>query len=346
MATLAIIRKTIGYGKRSDIISYSQFEEMTGMTRPSVCDGINYALERGLVTREKSGQYWQYSIKVVAIDYQYAGTTSSHRLPEVVAIDYQLDEKVVAIDYPQKKRNLNKTKESNTTPKGVAATPQKSSTIDLSDYPAKEPEPQPEETIPDALLPDTFEATTKPSPATNRDRARAESGDSKHIPSPPQLDLGQEVKGFEAGDGGRDMTSSSKARDKPAPKAKKQPRKVPIYPDDPPVIVLYKQKTNYEPNPYQTGQLMAKALDLDRLEETIDYWLGCGYKVNNVRGVLDRYSKGVPIYEFSAGRNDRGTGMGGPGSARPVAAHPAAPDPNHWNRPPEELDRECANYRP
>jgi phage replication O-like protein O len=39
--TLAIIRKTIGYGKRSDIISYSQFEEMTGMTRPSVCDGIN-----------------------------------------------------------------------------------------------------------------------------------------------------------------------------------------------------------------------------------------------------------------------------------------------------------------
>jgi DNA-binding transcriptional ArsR family regulator len=45
-------------------------------------------------------------------------------------------------------------------------------------------------------------------------------------------------------------------------------------------------------------------------------------------------------------RNDRGTGMGGPGSARPVAAHPAAPDPNHWNRDPAELDRETAAYRP
>jgi biotin operon repressor len=42
-----------------------------------------------------------------------------------------------------------------TTPNGVAAPPQKSRTIDLSDYPAKEP--QPEEQLPMPSYPDTLE---------------------------------------------------------------------------------------------------------------------------------------------------------------------------------------------
>jgi hypothetical protein len=49
----------------------------------------------------------------------------------------------------------------------------------------------------------------------------------------------------------------------------------------------------------------------------------------------------------TTGRNDRGTGMGGPRSARPVATprHPAAPDPDYWNRPPEDIEREWAEFR-
>lgn len=320
--TLAVIRKTAGFGKKTDIISYSQFEEMTGMSRPSVCDGINYALERGLVIREKVGQYWSYSIKVVATDYQSTQTTSSHRVPEVVALGYQ---QVVATDYPQKKRTKENIKKDKTTTSVVAAPPLENDFAVVELYEQKQPEPQPEQ-LP--MSSSRLVEAVNPGP-TSKDRA----GLSLHIPPEPQLDLAQEVKGFGAEGGERDISSSEKSK----PKAKKQPRKVPIYPDDPPVIVLYKQKTNYEPNSYQTGELVKKALDLDRLGETLDFWMGSGYKANNVRGVLDRYSKGVPVYDLrtgtAAGRNDRGTSMGRPGSARAVTAHPAAADPEYFKRP-------------
>lgn len=104
--TLVVIRQTIGYQKRSDIISYSQFEKLTGLSRPSVCDGLGYALARGLVIREQVGQRWRYSLQPVASGYQLKEATSSPRLPEPVAQGYQ---QPVASGYPQNK-GLNKPK--------------------------------------------------------------------------------------------------------------------------------------------------------------------------------------------------------------------------------------------
>jgi hypothetical protein len=82
--TLAVIRKTIGFGKQHDIISLSQFEKLTGLGHASVVDGLKYALDRGLVTRLKQGQYWVYSIQVVSLGYPL-DESSSPGIPEVVA---------------------------------------------------------------------------------------------------------------------------------------------------------------------------------------------------------------------------------------------------------------------
>jgi phage replication O-like protein O len=47
--TLAIIRKTLGFHKKSDPISLSQLQKLTGLSRQGVSDGVAAAIERGLV---------------------------------------------------------------------------------------------------------------------------------------------------------------------------------------------------------------------------------------------------------------------------------------------------------
>ena len=42
---LAIIRQTFGWHKADDEISFSQFETLTGLSRPAVSKGIQAALE-------------------------------------------------------------------------------------------------------------------------------------------------------------------------------------------------------------------------------------------------------------------------------------------------------------
>lgn len=87
--TLAIIRLTCGHHKDEDVISYSQLESITGLTRPSVCLGVKAALNRGCVGRRKRGNSYSYWLSVgsserllVARDYQYLETTNgSERLP-------------------------------------------------------------------------------------------------------------------------------------------------------------------------------------------------------------------------------------------------------------------------
>lgn len=46
---LAIVRKTMGYHKKSDEISLSLLEEMTGLSRQSCHDGACRAIERGII---------------------------------------------------------------------------------------------------------------------------------------------------------------------------------------------------------------------------------------------------------------------------------------------------------
>lgn len=47
--TLAIIRKTLGFHKKSDPISLSQLQKLTGLSRQAVSEGAAAAIERGLV---------------------------------------------------------------------------------------------------------------------------------------------------------------------------------------------------------------------------------------------------------------------------------------------------------
>jgi phage replication O-like protein O len=181
----AIVRQTNGYQKKTDIISITQFEKLTGLTRQGVVDGIALGLKHGYITREAAGQSWNYTLQLVnRLDYLNEGGSQQIR-PEVVnEIDQQL---VNRLD--TQKKGLNKTLKKLTTPKGVAAPA--SQTYEFSDYKLFEPEEQlPMPSIPtDGVI---------PGPATNKGRAGA-GDNSVHIPSSPQLDLCQEVKGFEAG---------------------------------------------------------------------------------------------------------------------------------------------------
>jgi phage replication O-like protein O len=302
--TIVVIRKTIGYQKKSDIISTSQFEEITGLAHQSVIDGLKLALDRGIISRERIGQYWSYSVKVVQpVDTFIMEGSPASRLEVVQPVDHLSPKVVQPVD--TQKKGLNKTLKKLATPKGVAATPQKSSTIDLSDYTAKEPEPQPEETIPDALT-SRQEVTTKPGPATNKGRARVGVGegskDSKHIPAQPQLDLGQEVKGFEAGGGGRDMTSNSKARDKPK-EIQHQDERL-----DHPAVMAYTKKFKITPDDNQRDLIVTQITDLGEWEKALAYWKDNKYRPLSVGKIVDCYCK--RSYEHGGNGQQRGSTLG------------------------------------
>ncbi|MGR3218904.1 MAG: replication protein [Candidatus Anammoxibacter sp.] len=47
-----VMRKTYGWNKIEDKIPLSQFEEMTGLPRPSICRAINKLLKMNIVTRK------------------------------------------------------------------------------------------------------------------------------------------------------------------------------------------------------------------------------------------------------------------------------------------------------
>ena len=59
---LAVARKTIGWHKESDIISRSQFEQLTGLARRSVQNGIARLLEKGILTRTEAGKSFAYQL--------------------------------------------------------------------------------------------------------------------------------------------------------------------------------------------------------------------------------------------------------------------------------------------
>lgn len=101
---MAICRKTFGWRKSHDVISLSQLEEMTGLSRTAVQAGIMAGIKRGMLERTPAGkQAFSYHL-LVASDYQSTETTSSERLPKPVVSDNQ---QLVVSDYTQKKE-LNK----------------------------------------------------------------------------------------------------------------------------------------------------------------------------------------------------------------------------------------------
>lgn len=66
--TLAVFRRTFGWHKRGDRISLTQLQQETGMTRKAVVDGVEKALDRGTITREKAGDSWVYRVDIYYAD--------------------------------------------------------------------------------------------------------------------------------------------------------------------------------------------------------------------------------------------------------------------------------------
>lgn len=102
---LAIARKTFGWHKKSDILSLSQLMELTGLSRQGVINGLDDGIERGIITRKKSGQSYSYSLVVNEVDDL---PTSQRSRPELVN---EVDGLLVNEVDTQKKELLNKPKD-------------------------------------------------------------------------------------------------------------------------------------------------------------------------------------------------------------------------------------------
>ena len=73
---LATCRKTFGWQKERDRISYTQFEKLTGLSRSSVVDGINAGIKRGILRKHltKAGNEYSLNIDPYPDDVPVAGT--------------------------------------------------------------------------------------------------------------------------------------------------------------------------------------------------------------------------------------------------------------------------------
>lgn len=68
---MVVIRKTYGFHKKSDPISLSQYEEMSGLARKSVCRGLKELVELQVVRVEKDGYINKYQVQK---DYELWGS--------------------------------------------------------------------------------------------------------------------------------------------------------------------------------------------------------------------------------------------------------------------------------
>mgnify|MGYP003427301314 FL=1 len=59
-----VARKTFGWQKEDDKISLSQMEDATGLSRQGVIDGVNSAIERGVLSRFQVGQGFLYRLNI------------------------------------------------------------------------------------------------------------------------------------------------------------------------------------------------------------------------------------------------------------------------------------------
>jgi Bacteriophage replication protein O. len=109
--TLAVIRKTMGYHKDKDAISWSQIVEMTGLSRTSTQDGINKAVEHGFIEIIGKGKRGVNIFRLVVLPDQSTNTTStgSEGLP------------VTGSEGLPTKETEKETKKENTSPNGKAS---------------------------------------------------------------------------------------------------------------------------------------------------------------------------------------------------------------------------------
>jgi phage replication O-like protein O len=102
----AIIRKTNGWNKERDQISYSQFEKLTGIkNKKTLSNAIVGLIEKGLIDRKKHGkQSFTYQVT------SYRSVPVSESKPVTVShqTGYRSVPEPVTVSYPQKKKETNK----------------------------------------------------------------------------------------------------------------------------------------------------------------------------------------------------------------------------------------------
>ena len=136
---LVVIRKTAGWQKQCDVISYTQLEASTGMSRQGVINGVNAAIARGILRRVASGKNNGYCYEVVnevdQVKQSTNLTTSSQRSrpldsvssqrsrPQVVnEVDHLTPQVVNEVD-TQKKDSKEKKEKGTATRKRAARSP-------------------------------------------------------------------------------------------------------------------------------------------------------------------------------------------------------------------------------
>jgi len=109
-----VARKTFGWQKEDDKISLSQMEDATGLSRQGVIDGVNAAIERGVLCRVQVGQGFLYHLNidenvtsqasrlVKPVDQSSELTSQDSRLELVKPVD-QSEQKLVKPVDTQKK---------------------------------------------------------------------------------------------------------------------------------------------------------------------------------------------------------------------------------------------------
>lgn len=64
VVVLAICRQTFGWHKKSEKISVSQLQSITGLSKHAVLDALDAALADGWITRKPAGQTFRYTVNV------------------------------------------------------------------------------------------------------------------------------------------------------------------------------------------------------------------------------------------------------------------------------------------
>jgi len=77
-----IFRKTYGWNKKSDRISYSQFQEVTGMDRRHLGRTLRLLIERQMITCQGEGQQLEYAIQKDWEQWREANNTHHELLPK------------------------------------------------------------------------------------------------------------------------------------------------------------------------------------------------------------------------------------------------------------------------
>jgi phage replication O-like protein O len=86
--TLAICRYTFGWHKKEDEISLSRLQEMTGLSRQGVIQGIEAGMQRGVIRRRPRGQSFMYRLRLVNVVDQLTEDTRTgpQKPPQLVNV--------------------------------------------------------------------------------------------------------------------------------------------------------------------------------------------------------------------------------------------------------------------